>query len=70
MLDGYQQQSDILDFVKTVPLDGEMTIVFPIEAKSVVVIAMFPVEINDPRPFRKYRPIYQPLNEEDYDTNF
>lgn len=54
MLDAYQQQSSVLDVTKCVPVDGNMTIVIPVEAGSRTVISMYPVKkrvtrVGDPK---------------------
>lgn len=45
MRDAYQQQSDILDVTKTVTVDGNTYITFPLLAGATIVISMFPVSI-------------------------
>ena len=45
MRDAYQQQSDILDVTKTVTVDGNTYITFPLAANTTLVISMFPVSV-------------------------
>jgi hypothetical protein len=45
MRDAYQQQSDILDVTKTITIDGNTFISFPILAGTTLVISMFPIAI-------------------------
>jgi len=45
MRDAYQFQSDILDVTKTISVDGNTSITFPILAGATMVISMFPVAV-------------------------
>jgi hypothetical protein len=45
MKDAYQQQSDIIDVTKTVTVDGNTYVTFPIAANSKIVISAFPVAV-------------------------
>ncbi len=45
MRDAYQQQSDILDVTKSITIDGNTYITFPLLAGAVLTIAMFPTSV-------------------------
>jgi hypothetical protein len=45
MLDAYQQQSTILDVVKTVTVDGNTYITYTLKASATLVISMYPVSV-------------------------
>jgi hypothetical protein len=45
MRDAYQFQSDILDVTKTISIDGNTQISFPLLASGTIVISMFPVAV-------------------------
>ena len=45
MRDAYQFQNDILDVTKTITVDGNTSITFPLLANATMVISMFPVAV-------------------------
>ena len=45
MRDDYQFQNDILDVTKTITVDGNTSITFPLLANATMVISMFPVAV-------------------------
>ena len=45
MRDAYQFQNDILDVTKTITVDGNTSITFPLLAGATMVISMFPVAV-------------------------
>jgi hypothetical protein len=47
--DAYQQQSDLLDVVRVVTIDGNTSLTFTLKANATVTISMFPTVINNPK---------------------
>jgi hypothetical protein len=47
--DAYQQQSDLLDVVRVVTIDGNTSLTFTLKANATLTISMFPVVINNPK---------------------
>ena len=45
MRDAYQFQNDILDVTKTITVDGNTSITFPLLAGATLVISMFPIAV-------------------------